>query len=48
MGDALDGWYAMKDAETNGTSIDYEMKKRGYVRGEYLGHGVYNWIKKEK
>jgi len=25
--------------------IAKEMKKRGYSRGEYIGHGSYKWVK---
>lgn len=48
---------AIKQAEKDGENWDSlaqdvkdnyiakEMKKRGYSRGEYIGHGAYKWIK---
>jgi hypothetical protein len=49
---------ARKEAEKNGKDWDSlsqdikddyivkEMKKRGYERGGYIGHGSYKWVKK--
>tara|TARA_R100001443_G_scaffold19040_1_gene30395 strand:- start:361 stop:534 length:174 start_codon:yes stop_codon:yes gene_type:complete len=51
----LDSYYAYQDGkhnwELNGKKgsideyVDVEMKKRGYIKDSYQGHGVWTWIK---
>jgi len=40
-----DSYYAMTASKRNGTTIEYEMKKRGYVKDYYIGSGAYHWKK---
>tara|TARA_R100001163_G_scaffold11906_2_gene10998 strand:+ start:514 stop:696 length:183 start_codon:yes stop_codon:yes gene_type:complete len=42
---SLDSYYALTQSKKNGTSIDYEMKKLGYVKDYYIGAGAWHWKK---
>jgi hypothetical protein len=43
-----DSYYAMTSSKRNGTTIEEEMKKRGYVKDYYIGSGAYHWKKSSK
>ena len=43
-----DSYYAMTASKRKGTTIDYEMKKRGYVKDYYIGSGAYHWKKENQ
>ena len=43
-----DSYYAMTSSKRNGTTIEEEMKKRGYVKDYYIGYGAYHWKKIQK
>jgi|TARA_A100001515_G_scaffold27923_1_gene21503 hypothetical protein len=38
-------YYAMTAAKRNGTTLEEEMKKRGYVKERYIGFGAWHWKK---
>ena len=40
-------YYAMTAAKKNGTTIEEEMNKRGYVKDYYIGSGAWHWKKLE-
>ena len=43
-----DSYYAMTSSKRNGTTIEEEMKKRGYVKDYYIGSGAYHWKKENQ
>ncbi len=38
-------YYAMTAARKNGTTLEEEMNKRGYVKDYYIGSGAWHWKK---
>ena len=42
---SLDSYYAMAAAKRNNTSVESQMKKRGYVKDYYIGAGAWQWKK---
>ena len=38
-------YYAMTAAKRNGTTLEEEMNKRGYVKDYYIGSGAWHWKK---
>ena len=38
-------YYAMTAAKKNGTTLEEEMNKRGYVKDYYIGSGAWHWKK---
>jgi hypothetical protein len=43
--DHLASYYAMTAAKKNGTTLEEEMTKRGYVKDYYIGSGAWHWKK---
>ena len=43
-----DSYYAMTAAKRNGTTVEYEMERRGYVKDYYIGSGAWHWKKDDK
>ena len=41
----LASYYAMTAAKKNGTTLEEEMNKRGYVKDYYIGSGAWHWKK---
>lgn len=41
----MDSYYAMTASKRNGTTIEYEMEVRGYIKDYYIGKGAWHWKK---
>ena len=42
---SLDSYYAMTASKRNGTNVDDEMEKSGYIKEYYIGSGAWHWKK---
>ena len=40
-----ESYYAMTAAKRNGTTLEHEMKKRGFIKDYYIGSGAWHWKK---
>jgi len=40
-----DSYYALTASKRNGTTIEHEMTKLGYVKEYYIGSGAFHWKK---
>ena len=40
-----ESYYAMTAAKRNGTTLEHEMEKRGFIKEYYVGSGAWHWKK---